>query len=567
MGTLILAPAACGKRGDPLPPLRPVPMPVSELFVAQRGDHLHLEWMAPSRNQDGSLNVDLEKVEILRRIIEIPPPPAPPPPLAPTGTTQPGLEVTGAGQEEKTPPADQATDTEKEGVGQPGETQETEADQEQQKEESAQGVQPAAETGEEEIEEESTEGEQEEEQEAPEGEEQSESAPSTLLMQTPAAPAPFPAGARVIATLESQELGEQLLFDDSWDPSMAGMRVEYGVRHFNRKGRASTRPSFVAQIEPQPPFAPPEEVTAEVREGVVMLKWVPPPEPVEPESSEVEAEGAPEVGEPDSAELAVEPEVTEPQRVEREHTYAFNVFRKRSADRFYSRKPINAEPVEGSSFNDRRVVFGESWCYVVRRVAVPVPEEPVWIQDDSLVTEGIQQARDLLSQVPGSLPTGADTGAAPPAPSQTTAVPTPPGTPPLPGAPVAQGLAQAILAPPPLTAPIESADSQAVCLTPQDTFAPATPDDVFAVTSSEGILLSWREVDAPDLRGYLVYRAERREGPFERMTPKPVRLGSFTDRSVEPGVEYFYRVSAVDREDPPNESPHSTPVSARAPEP
>jgi fibronectin type 3 domain-containing protein len=106
-----------------------------------------------------------------------------------------------------------------------------------------------------------------------------------------------------------------------------------------------------------------------------------------------------------------------------------------------------------------------------------------------------------------------------------------------------------------------------VCVTPLDTFAPKTPDDVFAVTSSGGILLSWREADASDLAGYRVYRAERSEGPYELMTPEPIRLGSFMDRNVEPGVEYHYKVSAVDRAEPENESPQSASESARASEP
>jgi fibronectin type 3 domain-containing protein len=90
---------------------------------------------------------------------------------------------------------------------------------------------------------------------------------------------------------------------------------------------------------------------------------------------------------------------------------------------------------------------------------------------------------------------------------------------------------------------------------------------LFAVASSEGILLSWREVDASDLKGYRVYRAERRQGPFELLTQESIRLESFTDRSVEAGEEYYYKVSAVDREEPPNESPHSPVVGARATEP
>ena len=267
-----------------------------------------------------------------------------------------------------------------------------------------------------------------------------------------------------------------------------------------------------------------------------------------------EASAEPEVAEPTAAEAGVEPEVVEPERAERKYTYAFNVFRKSSTEDFYPRKPVNANPVEGSRFEDRRVVFGESWCYIVRAVAVAVPEEPIPTLVDPAMAEGAS------GEAPAS--------SGQPTPSvQTTPAPAPVASPPLQGAAVPPGAAQVPLAPPPLTAPLESGDSEEVCLIPQDTFAPATPSDVFAVASSEGILLSWREVDAPDLRGYLVYRANRSEGPFDLLTPEPIRLASLTDRSVEPGEEYYYQIRAVDLQEPPNESPPSVILSARAPEP
>ncbi|MGH9391407.1 MAG: hypothetical protein ACRD1Z_17510, partial [Vicinamibacteria bacterium] len=75
----LLSLIACGKKGDPLPPLRLVPAPAEELTLRQVGDRLRLGWKAPARNQDGSSeNVDLESVRVLRRVMDVPaPPPAP----------------------------------------------------------------------------------------------------------------------------------------------------------------------------------------------------------------------------------------------------------------------------------------------------------------------------------------------------------------------------------------------------------------------------------------------------------------------------------------------------------
>jgi Fibronectin type III domain len=50
----LLAAGGCGKRGDPLPPLRIVPQPVSDLSLSQRGGSLVLRAVAPRAATDGS---------------------------------------------------------------------------------------------------------------------------------------------------------------------------------------------------------------------------------------------------------------------------------------------------------------------------------------------------------------------------------------------------------------------------------------------------------------------------------------------------------------------------------
>jgi len=54
-GALLLAAlSACGKRGDPLPPQRVVPQPVTEFQLSQRGDVLETSFVAPRSATDGS---------------------------------------------------------------------------------------------------------------------------------------------------------------------------------------------------------------------------------------------------------------------------------------------------------------------------------------------------------------------------------------------------------------------------------------------------------------------------------------------------------------------------------
>ena len=55
---------ACGKRGDPQPPLAKTPQAVRELSVAQRGTDLVIRYVAP-RNTTGGLRLDVHDIEVL----------------------------------------------------------------------------------------------------------------------------------------------------------------------------------------------------------------------------------------------------------------------------------------------------------------------------------------------------------------------------------------------------------------------------------------------------------------------------------------------------------------------
>ena len=69
---VITTSARCGKRGDPLPPLRPFPGAAEELTVRQIGNRIKLEWRAPTHNTDGTTEkLELAEVEVRRRIIDI----------------------------------------------------------------------------------------------------------------------------------------------------------------------------------------------------------------------------------------------------------------------------------------------------------------------------------------------------------------------------------------------------------------------------------------------------------------------------------------------------------------
>lgn len=55
---------ACGKRGPPLPPLHPAPAAVTNLTVTRRAETVTVRFTAPTTNQDGSLPLLLDRIEI-----------------------------------------------------------------------------------------------------------------------------------------------------------------------------------------------------------------------------------------------------------------------------------------------------------------------------------------------------------------------------------------------------------------------------------------------------------------------------------------------------------------------
>lgn len=106
----------------------------------------------------------------------------------------------------------------------------------------------------------------------------------------------------------------------------------------------------------------------------------------------------------------------------------------------------------------------------------------------------------------------------------------------------------------------ESEMSQAVTITPVDTFPPAVPSGLTAVAAPGGIQLSWTPNSEPDLKGYYVYRAAE-GGAFER-AGELAAAPAFTDRHVETGKRYRYAVTSVDQAG--NQSARSEPVEAAA---
>jgi hypothetical protein len=108
--------------------------------------------------------------------------------------------------------------------------------------------------------------------------------------------------------------------------------------------------------------------------------------------------------------------------------------------------------------------------------------------------------------------------------------------------------------------PIESDATGPTCEMLVDTFPPAAPKGLNAVSTDGAINLIWEPNVEPDLAGYYVLRASGDE-PLQRITAQPVTEPSFFD-NVKSGVRFTYAVQAVDKAG--NISPHSNSVEETA---
>jgi hypothetical protein len=78
---LVAAVLACGKRGDPFPPVPVIPKATTDLLVAQRGPKVLLSWSYPSLTTAGKSMTGIKRIVIWRSVEELPiatsTPPAP----------------------------------------------------------------------------------------------------------------------------------------------------------------------------------------------------------------------------------------------------------------------------------------------------------------------------------------------------------------------------------------------------------------------------------------------------------------------------------------------------------
>jgi hypothetical protein len=97
------------------------------------------------------------------------------------------------------------------------------------------------------------------------------------------------------------------------------------------------------------------------------------------------------------------------------------------------------------------------------------------------------------------------------------------------------------------TATIESEPGDPICVTPKDTFPPAAPKSLAAVSDAGAVNLVWDANTESDLAGYVVLRGDAPGDNMQPLMRDPIRETRYVDRTVTGGTAYVYTVIAVDK--------------------
>lgn len=96
-----------------------------------------------------------------------------------------------------------------------------------------------------------------------------------------------------------------------------------------------------------------------------------------------------------------------------------------------------------------------------------------------------------------------------------------------------------------------------------DLTPPAAPTGVSAIETDMGIKVLWEKSAEEDLGGYRVYRRTAAAKEMSLVGEVEPAFTLFVDTKAEPGVRYYYAVTAIDQGTPVNESAKSAEATTR----
>ena len=115
-------------------------------------------------------------------------------------------------------------------------------------------------------------------------------------------------------------------------------------------------------------------------------------------------------------------------------------------------------------------------------------------------------------------------------------------------------------------AQVESLNSNSISLTPADVFRPSAPERISIVAAPGRVSLFFPANPEADVAGYNIFRSTDPDLPkdtWNKLNSELLTKTTFQDEKVEPGKQYYYYVTAVDRAG--NVSPPSEVVSETVP--
>lgn len=172
-----------------------------------------------------------------------------------------------------------------------------------------------------------------------------------------------------------QSATDNLTYIDSLELAGEPSRLRYAVRYVNAAGQRAAFSNFLL-IEPAAKIAePPTNVTYNLSETAITLKWDPPNQNID---------GSTPV-----------------------NLLGYNVYRVTASQNEPGQIPINQAPITTPEYQDRNFKFGEKYTYVVRSVSLGTLAQPV----ESLNSNTVEPAP--VDTFPPSAPTGVSIAAAP----------------------------------------------------------------------------------------------------------------------------------------------------------
>lgn len=97
---------------------------------------------------------------------------------------------------------------------------------------------------------------------------------------------------------------------------------------------------------------------------------------------------------------------------------------------------------------------------------------------------------------------------------------------------------------------VESLNSNAITISPIDTFKPSAPTSITIAAAPGRLSLFFPANPEPDIAGYNIYRSTDPNLPKDQWTKlnaEPLDRTTLQDEKVESGTKYYYYVTAVDR--------------------